>query len=129
MGMAFHETVNRYPSTWLYQGITSSNKMIDRAHEMVVSKRDSPMNCHTRVLRRAPSTLRNPTSFDRSTARTVLRLVKLIQAISNINMAIEIKMNTTVLSPCFTSSKAALVKYTSFKGCRESVKRKPYFFM
>src|SRR5437870_2024619 len=94
--------------------------------EIVVSKTDSPINCNTRLLRNAPNTLRKPTSFERPTARIVERFIKLMQAIKRINIAIERKIYTTVLSPCLTLSKVTLSKYTSFKGVSDKLKIKPY---
>src|ERR1017187_3363004 len=110
MGKAFQETVKVYPSNWLYQGIASNSKPTDKIQAIVVSKIDSPINCHTRLLRNAPSTLRKPTSLERSTARMVERFMKLMQAINKIKTAMERKIYTTVLLPCFTSSKSALAK-------------------
>jgi hypothetical protein len=53
---------------------------------------DSPTNCCASCVFAAPTTFRIPTSFARSDERAVVRLTKLMQAISKINMAMIEKM-------------------------------------
>ena len=48
---------------------------------------DSPINCFESCVFSAPTTFLIPTSFARSAERAVVRLIKLIQAISKIKTA------------------------------------------
>ena len=66
---------------------------------MKVSKRDSVKNCQMSFERIAPRTLRTPISFALLFDRAVVKLVKFIDAINRMKIAIIKNIFTTVLSP------------------------------
>src|SRR5687768_12324166 len=107
----FQNDGNSYPNKFVYAGINNFTAPIDRKQATVAYNIDSSMNWLTSWPRTAPNTFLNPTSFDLSVALAVARLIKLMQAMIKIKMAIDIKTYTIFLFPCFTlRSKASLAK-------------------
>ena len=62
--------------------------------DSVVTSKDSVKNCTTKEPRRAPTVFLMPTSLARRDARAVVRLMKLMQAMPMMNMAINEKSFT-----------------------------------
>ena len=73
-------------------GIISSAKTKPRKTENNVIINDSPMNLLIKDLRLAPITFLNPTSFDFFVDLEIERLIKFIDAIIKIAMAITISI-------------------------------------
>ena len=82
------------PDRLLKAGSTTATSASPSIAAASVTSIASPMNCATRCLRPAPTTLRTPTSRARSTDRAVVRLIKLMQAMSSKKTAMAATIRT-----------------------------------
>src|SRR5436190_11876344 len=83
------ESVRLFPETELKAGNNNSVMVNANTKAIKLMKTDSPRNWRTREPFSAPSTLRIPTSALRLDERAVERFMKLIQAISKVNKAMD----------------------------------------
>src|SRR5688572_6925124 len=101
-----------FPETELNNGSAQYAIPIATSNDNNTVKVDSVRNCMTSFFRSVPNTLRMPTSRALPAERAVVRFMKLMQAISNINKATAEKMATYCMLPDgLNSSPACLSEY------------------
>ena len=80
-------------------GRSNSIKISDKTRAILVRKTDSPKNCQMMLARLAPTNFLRPISLVRFAERAVDKFMKLIHAMSRMNIEIKEKMYTYWMAP------------------------------